>query len=344
MKKRLSKFFTSRYVHLCLGLIALYGISWPITSARHFERIVQCFRGYSRADYEARLCLQQENIPMWEFYRGEYREHLVRLTNDLFDYRETNQAATFFIQRGYLYEIWQEKRGSSYLLAKIIDRGTHHAAHHDDASFDYYLLGEKEIVPFSEYRDGEHGRAFVSAGRNAIYIHRDSVGPFIDWYFESLWGTELSSETCFYRGPLSHSLYRDLRPICEDVFTKKRYRNKNVAREYFREEAFRTYLPTMLAMGTRMEMDRNLQLRSAYQYQRALAWGLSIAPNYTMLRLLDPYSHHSHGECDVFVKRIWQEFSGRLDLDNPDKVTLEQISKAARDIFRKMEKTEIVKN
>ncbi len=74
------------------------------------------------------------------------------LANDLFDYHEKKQVAAFFMQRGYLYEVWQEKRGKSYLLAKVIDRGAHHATHHDDASFDYYILREKSIEPFSEHK------------------------------------------------------------------------------------------------------------------------------------------------------------------------------------------------
>ncbi len=65
--------------------------------------------------------------------------------------------------------------------------------------------------------------------------------------------------------------------------------------------------------------------------------GLFVAPNHTILRLLDPSVHHSDGECNVFVKKVWHDFSARLDLGYPDRVTLDQISKAAQDIFRQME-------
>ena len=50
MMKRLRTIIASRYAHLFIGLLALYGVSWFITHASHFEKVMEALMWYCYAD------------------------------------------------------------------------------------------------------------------------------------------------------------------------------------------------------------------------------------------------------------------------------------------------------
>jgi hypothetical protein len=269
-----------------------------------------------------------------EFYREKFKEQLDVLTNGVFNYDKKDEAQTYFMTKGFLYDSWEENENRSYLLAKIIERGVHKTEFPDEVRFDYLILGEKKIVPSSEYGKISGPGAFVSAGKKWIYLYKDSLEPLLRWYFESLWTTEPKAPHHFYGDPLSYSLYRDLQGICEDIFIKRHYMNKRGAEETFVKEGFRVFLPTMLSMGVRMAADRNNNLPSDYQYLRACLTGLSLNPNHTMFYILKTERSYTFSPK---ASKGWNAFSRRLDLNSLDKITLEQISEMSQDIFKSLE-------
>ena len=262
------------------------------------------------------------------------KQRLDALTNRLFNYNKKEEAQAYFMTNGFLYDSWEENENRSYLLVKIIEKGVYEKGIPDEVRFDYFMLGEKRTGPFSEYGKGLGAQAFVSAGGKAIYLYKDSLEPFLRWYFESLWITEPKESFHFYDDPLSYSLYRDLQGICEEIFIKRHYMNKRSAQETFVEEGFKVFLPTMLSMGARMIADRNNNLPSDYQYLRACLTGLSLNPNHTMFYLLKTERLYTFSPG---AKKGWEIFSQRLDLTYPDQITLEQISETSQDIFKNLE-------
>jgi hypothetical protein len=100
------------------------------------------------------------------------------------------------------------------------------------------------------------------------------------------------------------------------------------------EEGFKVFLPTMLAMGARMAADQDSNFQSDYQYLRACLTGLSLNPNHTMFYLLKTSSPNSY---NPLVRKGWEDLRHRLDITYPDEITLDQISKAAKDILKKLE-------
>ena len=324
----------SRYAHLFLGLLALYGISSIITYTTPFDKITENLKRYCYADYAMQMPHFSKNTREIEFYREKFKEQLDALTNRVFHYDKKDEAQTYFMTKGFLYDSWEENENRSYLLAKIIEKGFHEIESPEEVRFDYLILGEKKIVPFSEYRKISVPGAFVSPGKKWIYLYKDSLEPLLRWYFESLWTTEPKAPHHFYGDPLSYSLYRDLQGICEDIFIKRHYMNKRGAEETFVKEGFRVFLPTMLSMGARMATDRNNNFPSDYQYLRACLTGLSLNPNHTMFYILKTKRLHTFSPK---ARKGWNAFSQRLDLTSLDKITLKQISEMSQDIFMSLE-------
>ncbi|HUL20302.1 MAG TPA: hypothetical protein VLZ10_02530 [Thermodesulfobacteriota bacterium] len=329
----------SRYAHLGLALFALYGVSWFITHTSRFEKVMDTFKWYCYADYEARTSMNSREVREAEFYREKYREKFVSLAKGSFDYRDKKETQAFFLSKGFLYDVWDEKSHPSYLLARVIEKGRHKAEIPEEVAFDYFILGDKKVAPFPEYKKGDWTRDFVSAGEKKIYIHGDSLEPLLRGYFGILWNTQPREPNTFYNDALTHSLYRDLEGICEDLFVKRLYTKKQRARDYFMKEGFHIFLPTLFAMGARMAADLDSNLPPDDQYLRACLTGLSSNPNHTMAYLLKvsrPESHHPR------VMKGWGDFRRRLNLTHPDRTTLVHISKAARETLDGLEASSTV--
>jgi hypothetical protein len=115
-----------------------------------------------------------------------YEKHIKKIAHGKrsFDYRNKKEMQDFFVSKGFLYDVWGEKNRSSYILAPVIEKGHQKAESPESVAFDYFILGDKKIVPFSEYEHGPWTRGFVSAGEKGIYIHRAVLNLFL-WYFES---------------------------------------------------------------------------------------------------------------------------------------------------------------
>lgn len=316
-----------------MGLLVLYGVSSLITYTSHFEKVVVTLRRYCYADYNVRTSLFPRELLEAEFYREKYEERLSSLAEGIFDYRDKKEVQAFFMSKGFLYDEWQEKNRNSYLLAQVIEKGRRKAEVPEEVSFDYLILGDKNIVSFLEYKKGRRVRIFASAGEKEVYIHKDSLEPLLLWYFESLWVSKPKEPKHFYNDTLTYSLYRDLQDICNHIFIKRSYLNKQNAQGYFVEEAFKVFLPTMLAMGARMAADQDSNFQSDYQYLRACLTGLSLNPNHTMLYLLKTSSLNSYNPS---VRKGWKELRQRLDVTFPDEITLDKISKVSQEIFEKV--------
>jgi hypothetical protein len=161
----------------------------------------------------------------------------------------------------------------------------------------------------------------------------DSLVPTLRRYFESQWevSPHRPQDSHICGDALSNCLDRDLKGLCEDVFVKRIYKDKKDARNYFIEEGFEVFLPTMLVMGSRMVADQDLQFSSGYRYLRALFTGLALEPNYTMFYLSQRYDHY-----DPSINKIMEEFRQRYGGRDPSGMTLEQISQAAQEMLKKL--------
>ncbi|MCJ7747242.1 MAG: hypothetical protein MUP27_05825 [Desulfobacterales bacterium] len=338
MMKQLRTIVASRYAHLCIGLLALYGVSWSISHTSHFEKVMDTLMWYCYADYEVRKPFFPGEVWKVEFYKEKYKERLSSLAEGSFDYRDKKEVQAFFMSKGFLYDVWEGKKCDSYILAPVIEKGHQKTDIPEKVAFDYFILGDKKIVPFAEYENGPWARGFVSGGEKGIYIHRDSLEPLLRWYFESLWITEPRAPEHFHNDPLTYSLYRDLQGVCEGIFIKRSYPNKQNAQYFFIIEGFDVFLPTLLAMGARMAADRDSNFPPDYQYLRACLTGLSLNPNHTMLYMLKTSIPDSNNPQ---VRKGWEDLRKRLDITYPDQITLEQISKVAQEILEKMEESSV---
>jgi hypothetical protein len=334
MRERLRTIVASRYVHLGVGLLVLYGVSSSITHTSRFEKVTDTFKWYCYADYEARISSNSEEVREAEFCREKYRERLISLTEGFFDFQDKKETQTFFLSKGFLYDVWSEKNRQSYILARVIERGSHKAEIPEEVTFNYFILGDRKIVTFPEYKKGYWARDFVSAGEKGIYIHRDSFEPLLRWYFESLWTARPREANHFYNDPLTYSLYRDLQRTCEDIFIKKLYMTKQSAQDGFVKEGFNMLLPTLFAMGARLAADRDSNFPPDYQYLRTCLTGLSLNPSRTMFYILEASRPDSYNPR---VRKGWEGLRQRLNAAQPDQITLEQISKAAREVLNGLE-------
>ncbi|MFB3886243.1 MAG: hypothetical protein ACE144_13540 [Thermodesulfobacteriota bacterium] len=325
---------SSKYAHLLLGLLALYAISSFITYTTPFDKITENLKRYCYTNYAMQIPFFSHNSREIEFYREKFRERLDTLTRGMFHYEKVDEAQDYFMTKGYLYDSWEENGNRSHLLAKILEKGAHESQNPEGGRFEYLLLGEKKIVPFSEYEKFSGPGAFVSMGEKWIYLYKDSLEPLLRWYFESLWTTEPKEPHHFYGDALTYSLYRDLQEICQDIFIKRHYMNKRNAEETFLEEGFRVFIPTLLSMGARMAADRNNNFPSDYQYLRACLAGLSLNPNHTMFYIMKAERLHIFSPK---AKKGWIAFSKRLDPTVLDNITLEQISEMSQSVLNSLE-------
>ncbi len=331
----LREIFTSRFLHLTIGLVLFYGASQVITRTSRVEKIVDSLRWLAYTDYYARYSKSTKETLEAEFYRKKYEERLRRLTEDLFYFQDRGQLQDFLFRQGFVYEVSGDDEGLSHMLAPILESDSHVEVLSGKVDFDYLILGRKKIETWQEVRDGPWTGVFVSKGREGVYIHRDSLDQILRQYFNLLWAQEAQNPGDFsWPGwPLTYSLSRDLESVCENVFTHRYYRNKRIARDYFIEEGFDSFLPTLLAMADRMAADGETDFSSGTRYQRAYLTGLYREPTYTMFALLgDQATRHN-----PWTARLHQEFDRRLDLKRPDRISLGDISTAAREIFEKLE-------
>ena len=347
MMELLRKIIRSRYVHLLLGMLVLYGASWIFTYTARFEKILHSLSWYCYADYMVEGMSSKRSMDKGSFYKERYRERLDSLTSGLFDWNDEDQAKEYFISKGYVYEVTDEgTRIRSYLLAPVVHKGTHTTESPQHVTFCYYMLGYKETPTFLEYLDKDNTSClFVSAANKVIhthpeiYIHRDSLIPILRSYFEFLWEKQPKKDEDFYirtgcypyKDIETYSLYLDLRSICEDIFIKRLYRNKREARNYFVNKGLEVFFPTLLAMGGRMAADQDLDLPSGQRYLRALFTGLSLKPNYTMSYLSCRYHHY-----DPSINKIMEGFKKWYGGSDPAEISLEQISQVAQETLEKL--------
>lgn len=164
MMKSLKTILGSRYVHLSLGLLVLYGVSYIFTYTTRFEKILDSLFRYCYADYMVAGMSSKEDVDRGFCYRDRYQERLDRFAAGIFDWRDENQAKEFFISKHYAYEVTDEdRRFRSYFLAPIISKGIHKTEIPEHVVFYYYILGSKEIPTFLEYLDkGNRASIFVS--------------------------------------------------------------------------------------------------------------------------------------------------------------------------------------
>jgi len=342
MMKSLKRVIRSRYLHLLLGLLVLYGISLILTDTTRFEKILDSLSRYCYADYMVEGMSSKKSVDTGRFYRERYGERLDSLTSGFFDWNNEDQAKEFFIRKDYAYEATDEgKRYRSYLLAPIIGKGTHTTEFPQHVTFYYYTLGYKEIPTFLEYLDKKNRAClFVSAGDRLIYahpevyIHMDSLTSTLRKCFETLWKEQLTRPEDFQMigDNLTRFLCRDLKDLCEEVFIKRIWKDKDTAKKYFVKEGFEAFFPTMLAMGARMALDQDLDVSSGYRYLRALFTGLYLEPNFTMFYLSRQYHHY-----DPTINGIMDEFKRRCGGNDPSRMTLQQISQVAQEMLKKLE-------
>jgi hypothetical protein len=333
--ERLKTIFASRYVHLTLGLFVLYGVASALTHTDRSEKIVDCLMWRAYADYLARDSESSIEALEHQFFKERYEERVEALTRDVSDGQDASGIQTYLLRSGLVYEVWPETEGTSYLLAPIIERGYYKREIPERVAFYYCILGDKRIMPWQEHKDGLEARAFVTVLDRDVYIHMDSLDYILERYFNLLWASDARhpEDLRSSEWDLTSSLSRDLQSVCEDVFIYRHYRNRKIAREYFVEEGFTVFLPMMLVMAARMVADRNAPFSPEYRYQRAYLTGLYLEPSYTMLSLLD----YPSKETNPAAAELWNQFSWRLYICNPNEITLDRISETARQIFEELE-------
>lgn len=332
----------SRYVHLCLGILLLYGIAWSVTKTTVEERILDSLQKYCHSEYWVRESLFEKERREAEFYRRRYRERLEALTAGLFDYRDKKQVQSFLLPKRFLYDAWEEGRGnSSYLLAKIVIPGRHVVEVPKKITVDYLILGEKMVAPFPEFKHGKNAGRLILAGDEKIYIRRDRLDSTLRWYFESLYQTEPKKPENHYiewkgvKEPLTFFLYQDLKGICEDIFVKRLFRKKCEARDYFVEQGFQIFLPSLFAIAARMAEYKDLPLHPEERYLRAALSGLADCPTYTLFYFI------SESELYGFTpsaKKILKQLKSRFDFNYPETISLERIAQVSREGLQTMER------
>ncbi len=344
MKSSLKWLIDSRYVHLCLGMLLLYGITWSVTKTTIEEKILESLRKTCLSEYWVRASLFERKKMKVEFYHRRYREKFESLTAGRFDYRDKKQIQSFLLPKGFLYDVWDEGKGNhSYLLAEILSSGRHVVEIPEKITVNYLILGNKIVMPFHEYQHGNDAERLLSAGDKKIYIHRDGLNSILQWYFESLYQTKPKKPESHYivwkgkRDPLTFFLYQDLKEICEDVFEKRLFRNKVEARDYFVEQGFHLFLPSLLAMAARMAKDQGQPLHQEERYLRAVLSGFSDCPNYTLFYLVSKSAQYSYRPS---IKKMWDQIKTRFDFTSPETISLERIAQVSQELLQKLERME----
>lgn len=322
----------SRYLLLCLAILMLYGITWYITYTTEFEKVVNRFRRYCYADYEVRASETSMMRLEAEFTRDQFAEQLRSFSAEFFDSHKKEQVQSYFSSKNYFYDISKTDEGNSYLLAPIIHSGHYEEQIPETVAFQYAILGEEEIVPFSVYQEGPWTSVFVSEQNGTVYIHTGTLDSFLRWCFALLWKLEPRTQKDFDIDSAIHYLYLDLPAVCEEVFIERRFYDEKTAREYFLEKAFESLLPSMLAMGARMMADKETSFSARYKYERAYLTGLALYPQYTLFNYLATY-----GLCNTLTRSLADEVHMQLSIMGTREVNLEIISMTAQKILAERE-------
>jgi hypothetical protein len=251
------KFFTSRYLHLSLAILMLYGITWYITYTTEFEKVRDRLRRYCYADYEVRTSKTSMTKLKMEFTRDQFAEQLHSFSAGLFDYRNEEQMQAYFSSRDYFYDMDATEAGNSYVLAPIIGSGQHEVNIPETVAFRYAILGKEEILPFSVYDEGEWASVFVSEKNGTVYLYTGTLESLLRFCFALLWRLHPQTEKDFEIEDVTHFLYLDLPTVCREVFIERHFDDEGLAREYFLEKAFESLMPTLFAMAARMAADRD---------------------------------------------------------------------------------------
>ena len=320
--------FSSKYLHLCLALLMLYGVTWYITYTTEFEKIRNRFRFYCYYDYETRTSQTSMMKLKTEFTRDQFAEQLRSFTVALFDYHNADQVQAYFSSRGFHYDVSQVSEGNSYLLAPIINSGQYEAQIPEPIAFPYVILGKEEIVPFSVYQDGPLAAVLVSEKNGTVYLYTETLDSLLRWCFDVLWKLEPQTPEDFDVDRETHYLYLDLPDVCREIFIERQFYDKETSREYFLEKALQSYLPTMLAMGARMVADKETPFSVRYKYERAYLTGLAVYPQYTLFNFLTTY-----GLCNPLTRSLGVEVHKQLSVMGLREVNGEIISLTAQKIL-----------
>jgi hypothetical protein len=322
------KFFSSRYLHLCLAILALYGVTWYVTYTTEFEKIMNRFKRYCYADYEVRASKTSMTRLETEFTRDQFAEQLRSFSADLFDYRNGEQVKAYFSSRNFFYDISKTDEGDSYLLAPINSSGQHEAQIPETVAFRYSILGGEEIMPFSVYQEGPWTSVFVSEKNGTVYIHTGTLDSLLRWCFAVLWKLEPRTQKDFDIDDATHFLYLDLPAVCQEVFIERQFVDEESSRKYFSEQAFQSLLPTMLAMGARMMADKETSFSARYKYERAYLTGLAVRPQYTLFNYLATY-----GLCNTLTRSLAVEVRKQLSIMGTQEINVEIIAQTAQTIL-----------
>jgi hypothetical protein len=324
----LKKFFLSRYLHLCLAVLMLYGVTWYITYTTDFEKIMNRFRRYCYADYKVRASETSMMRLQTEFIRDQFAEQLRSFTADLFDYRNAEQVQAYFSSKNFFYDISKTDEGNSYFLAPIISSGQDEEQIPETVTFRYAILGEEEIMPFNVYQEGPWASVLISEKNGTVYIHTATLDSLLRWCFAVLWKLEPQTQKDFDINGVTHYLYLDLPAVCQEVFIERRLYDEETSREYFLEQARQSLLPTMLAMGARMMADKEISFSARYKYERAYLAGLAVHPQYTLFHYLATY-----GMCNTLTRSLAVELRTRLSIMGTQEINGEIISQLAQQIL-----------
>ena len=324
----LKKIFPSRYLHLCLAILVLYGVTWYVTYTTEFEKIMNRFKRYCYAGYEVRASKTSMMRLETEFTRDQFAEQLRSFSANLFDYRNEEQVQAYFSSRNFFYDISKTEEGNSYLLAQIISSGQHEAQIPETVAFRYAILGEEEIMPFSVYQEGPWTSVFVSEKNGTVYIHTGTLDSLLRWCFAVLWKLEPRTQKDFDIDGATHYLYLDLPAVCQEVFIERQFFDEETSRKYFLEKAFQSLLPTMLAMGARMMADKETSFSARYKYERAYLTGLAVRPQYTLFNYLATY-----GLCNTLTRSLAVEVHKQLSIMGTQEINVEIMSQTAQNIL-----------
>lgn len=282
------------------------------------------FRRYCYADYEARASEKSMEKLKAEFRRDQFAEQLSSFSADLFDYRNKGQVQAYFSSRNFFYDISTTDEGNSYLLAPIISSGQYEAHIPETVTFQYIILGEEEIVSFSEYDYGPWATVLVAEKDGTVYLYTGALTSLLRFCFDLLWRLEPRTQRDFDIDNVTHYLYLDLPEVCQEVFIERHFYDERTSREYFLEKALESLLPTMLAMGARLIAEKETSFSTRYKYERAYLTGLAMYPHHTLFNYLATY-----GVCNTLTRSLAGEVHMRLRIMGVREINENIISQTA---------------
>ena len=322
------KLFFSRYLHLGLAILTLYGVTWYITYTTEFEKIINRLRRCCYAEYEVRASKTSMMRLKAEFVKEQFAGQFRSFSADLFDCRNEEQMQAYFASWNFFYDVSKTDEGNSYLLAPIISSGQHEMQIPETVAFRYVILGEEKIMPFSVYAESPWTSVFVSEKNGTVYIHTAMLDAFLRWYFAILWRLKPRTQKDFDIDRATHYLYLDLPTVCREVFIERQFYDEEVSREYFLEKAFQSFMPTIFAMGARMMADKEVSFSARYKYERAYLTGLAVHPQYTLFNYLATF-----GLCNTLTRSLAIEVHTQLSIMGRREVNMDIISQTAQKIL-----------